>query len=173
MQILCELILEAKNGNRDAMMEIIERFTPIIKKYSFKLNYEDTEQDLILNLIQVIYNMPLMDMDGKAVSYIVNSIHHCYIMHLRKHILKRERETLFDQEFMASCNDNLHIYSEIHIDLQRALDKLSAIQREIIISKFILSKSDKEITAALKISRQSVYKNKLKALEILRDELSK
>ena len=65
------------------------------------------------------------------------------------------------------------INNEIHIDLQQALDKLSAVQREIIISKFIFSKSDKEITAELKISRQTVYKNKIKALDILRQELSK
>lgn len=58
MSTLCDLILKAKSGDRNAMMEIIERFTPIIKKYSYKLNYEDTEQDLILNLIQAVYKMP-------------------------------------------------------------------------------------------------------------------
>lgn len=173
MYTLCNLIPKAKNGDQNAMMEIIKRFTPIIKKYAYKLNYEDTEQDLILNLIQTIHKMPLLNFDGQAVSYITSSIRHCYIMHLQKHIQKREREVYYEQDFTGSSDENLNIYNEIHIDLQSALDKLSPIQREIIISKFFFYKSDKDITAMLNISRQTVYKNKIKALEILRKELSK
>lgn len=173
MSTLCDLILKAKSGDRNAMLEIIERFTPIIKKYSYKLNYEDTEQDLILNLIQAVYKMPLLNLDAQAVSYISNSIRHCYIINLRKHILSREHEVCFEHDFTNSADGSAYINNEIHIDLQQALDKLSAVQREIIIAKFIFSKSDKEITAELKISRQTVYKNKIKALDILRQELSK
>lgn len=37
--MLCTLANEAKSGNKDAMAQIIEKFNPLLKKYSRKLEY--------------------------------------------------------------------------------------------------------------------------------------
>jgi hypothetical protein len=67
MCTICNLILAAKNGSHNSMLELIKIFKPLIKKYAFKMNYEDAENDLILSMIQLIYSMPNLSNDGQAV----------------------------------------------------------------------------------------------------------
>ena len=44
MGILCDLIVSAKDKNKDSLMEIINKFRPLIKKQAYALNYEDAEK---------------------------------------------------------------------------------------------------------------------------------
>lgn len=62
MGILCDLIVSAKDKNKDSLMEIINKFRPLIKKQAYALNYEDAENDLIVDMIELIYNMPFFSM---------------------------------------------------------------------------------------------------------------
>ena len=39
MGILCDLIVSAKDKNKDSLMEIINKFRPLIKKQAYALNY--------------------------------------------------------------------------------------------------------------------------------------
>ena len=48
----------AKDKNKDSLMEIINKFRPLIKKQAYALNYEDAENDLIVDMIELIYNIP-------------------------------------------------------------------------------------------------------------------
>lgn len=64
MGILCDLIVSAKDKNKDSLMEIINKFRPLIKKQAYALNYEDAENDLIVDMIELIYNMPFFQHDG-------------------------------------------------------------------------------------------------------------
>ncbi|RAW09749.1 helix-turn-helix domain-containing protein [Paenibacillus taichungensis] len=56
---LNDLISQAKRNNTQAMMEIIQRFEPKIKKSlhqtSFQ-NRDDLKQDLIIKFIEVVHN---------------------------------------------------------------------------------------------------------------------
>ncbi|WP_091012043.1 MULTISPECIES: helix-turn-helix domain-containing protein [Paenibacillus] len=56
---LNDLIFQAKRNNTQAMMEIIQRFEPKIKKSlhqtSFQ-NRDDLKQDLIVKFIEVVHN---------------------------------------------------------------------------------------------------------------------
>ena len=56
---LYDLLIECKNRNPKYILEIIDKFNPLIKKYTYLLNYDDAEQDLILSLIEIVYNLPL------------------------------------------------------------------------------------------------------------------
>lgn len=62
MGILCDLIVSAKDKNKDSLMEIINKFRPLIKKQAYALNYEDAENDLIVDMIELIYNMLFFSM---------------------------------------------------------------------------------------------------------------
>ncbi|UKI35051.1 MAG: hypothetical protein L6V93_12425 [Clostridiales bacterium] len=62
-------------------------------------------------------------------------------------------------------------FSEINVDLQYALEQLPKNQRNVIILKFMHMMPDKQIMEKLKLSRQSVYKNKIKGLEKLKEIL--
>ena len=39
-------IMDIKKGNNDELIEVIEMFKPLIRKYSKMIDGEDTEQDL-------------------------------------------------------------------------------------------------------------------------------
>ena len=62
-------------------------------------------------------------------------------------------------------------FSETDVDLQCAMEQLPKNQRNVIILKFMYMMPDKEIMEKLKLSRQSVYKNKIKGLEKLKEIL--
>ena len=57
MKKLLDKIDLARTGDEGAMLEIIEIFTPLIKKYTRLLNYdEDCRSELILKVITLIKN---------------------------------------------------------------------------------------------------------------------
>ena len=171
MCIICNLISEAKDGNKNSMLEILNKFKPLIKKYSYMMNYEDAENDLILSMIQLIYDMPNLGNDGQAVNYINQSIYNAYIKYIKLQIKKRENEYLYDTEEIKNISMLYDGFSETDVDLQCAMEQLPKNQRNVIILKFMYMMPDKEIMEKLKLSRQSVYKNKIKGLEKLKEIL--
>lgn len=170
---ICNLISKAKIADSDSMIELLRLFEPLIKKYAYKLEYEDAENDLIASMIQLIYDMPEFQNDGPAVSYIKKSVHNSYVQHVQHCIELRLREDLYEPELLHNkAVDTTYEINEISIDLRCALENLSKNQRQIIVCKFFLGMSDKEIMKIMGISRQSVYKNKIKALKLLKEMLS-
>ena len=142
MGILCDLIVSAKDKNKDSLMEIINKFRPLIKKQAYALNYEDAENDLIVDMIELIYNMPFFQHDGQADPDIIKNI-----------------ENLSED------------FEKKDLDLIFAIRKLNYNQKWVIIYKFFFMFKDKEIMNKLNISRQAVYNNKNKALKNLRKML--
>jgi len=51
---LSELIARAKNGDQEALAQIIKRFQPIIKKYGHRFGNDDAYSDLIIWLINTV-----------------------------------------------------------------------------------------------------------------------
>lgn len=173
MCILCDLIVSAKDNNQDSLMELINRFKPLIKKHAYALNYEDAENDLTADIIELIYNMPVFQNDGQAVQYISKSIRHSYIKFLKAKIRVRDNEFLYDPEFMKNMETIYEDFAEKNLDLLFAIEKLSYNQKWVIKYKFFYMFQDKEIMKRLKISRQAVYNNKIKALKRLKEMLNK
>lgn len=168
MCTICNLILAAKNGSHNSMLELIKIFKPLIKKYAFKMNYEDAENDLILSMIQLIYSMPNLSNDGQAVNYIKQSIYTSYIKYVKQQIKKRENECSYDADILNNISTLYEDFHEQNVDLYNAIKQLPSIQQQIIMLKFFYMMSDKEIMAKLNLSRQSIYKNKIKALSKLK-----
>jgi len=52
---LRELISLARSGNEEAMTEVVNRFIPIIKKYSRQLGYEEASSDLVFWIIKAVH----------------------------------------------------------------------------------------------------------------------
>ena len=84
--MLCVLARNAKYGDRDAALKMIQQFQPLLQKYSRKLGYEDAYNDLVLFFIELIYKIPDQIIasfnDGKLVKYISICIknHHYYLL---------------------------------------------------------------------------------------------
>jgi DNA-directed RNA polymerase specialized sigma subunit len=52
---LKDLITAAQKGDKEAAAEIVRRFLPVLKKYSRRLNGEETFSDLVLWLMTAIH----------------------------------------------------------------------------------------------------------------------
>ena len=76
-------ILFAKQGNNEVLMELIKQFKPLLKKYAWKLTYEDAYEDLQLEFIKLVKEFPTENLsqknDAVVVSYIRKSIYHSFI----------------------------------------------------------------------------------------------
>ena len=171
MGILCDLIVSAKDKNKDSLMEIINKFRSLIKKQAYALNYEDAENDLIVDMIELIYNMPFFQHDGQAVTYISTSIRHSYVKFLKQRIRLRENECIYDPDIIKNIENLSEDFEKKDLDLIFAIRKLNYNQKWVIIYKFFFMFKDKEIMNKLNISRQAVYNNKNKALKNLRKML--
>ncbi|MHB1125724.1 MAG: helix-turn-helix domain-containing protein [Bacillota bacterium] len=52
---LRELIVKAKNGEEDALNQVVQRFIPLIKKYSSQLSYGEAYSDLVAWVISAVH----------------------------------------------------------------------------------------------------------------------
>lgn len=163
-----DIILEYQNGNNDIILDILDNFKFSIKKFSKNLNYECGEIDLTIHLIELLKKIELDNLKNKSDGAIVNYIYVSLknkASSLYRQNLKFNNETTEFNEYIKS---NSTFLETDNIELYSVLNCLNETQKKIIIHKYISKLTDTEIAAKLKISRQSVYKNKVKALDILK-----
>ena len=174
MKNLYDLAKEAQLNNKNSMLAIIEKFNPIIKKYSRKLNYDGANSDLIIALIEITKSIPMFTNDNLKkeqyiVGYINTSIKRKYISLSKKNTEIINRETVLNIDVLledtAEESQNL-IDNRIFLNI--LLDKLSEYQHNIIHKIFICNISEADLAKELSISRQSVNRAKNRALNNLR-----
>lgn len=167
-----KVISQAQNDDKQAIMFVINKFKPLIGKYSYLLKYDDASSDLIISLIEIIKKMPIhtnenLKIDKFLVGYIASAIKNRYIY------LSKKYYKVYLNEITLNLN-NINIGNSEKFDLDdkifvwQLLDKLSKLQREVLILKFIKDYSDKDICKTLKISRQSVNRTKNRGLDNMR-----
>lgn len=166
---LFELIENSQKGDNTAILSIIEKFNPSIKKYSRKLGYDGADTDLIIDLIKTVKEFKLcsinLENEGTLVNYLYNSIKYKYIDLMRKYIKIYNNETELNLDILEdSCTYEI----EDNIYIQTLLNTLPEMQKKIIEDRYIKDLSDSEIANKLHISRQAVNKSRNKALNHLR-----
>lgn len=96
--MLYDVIEAAKAHKEKECIALIDKFFPLIKKYSKKLAYEDAEQDLLCYFVELIYSFPLEKFgkkdEGKIVNYIAKCLYHDYI-HLLKVVIESKKTIVF------------------------------------------------------------------------------
>jgi RNA polymerase sigma factor (sigma-70 family) len=164
------LLIKAQEGDKDALLNILIKFNPIIKSYSRKLNYAEAETDLIIVLLETIISINLNNFEPENEGALVNYIHKVMknksVNLFKKNILRTVKPVEFDVTTIPdSCNFDSQIF------ISRLLDSLPILQKEIIEKKFIYEYSDKEIAQLHGVSRQAVNRTKNRALNNLRNYL--
>lgn len=75
---LYEAFKKAQNKSEEHVIELYNKFLPLIKGYGRKLNYEEAESDLIIFLLEYIKKINLNKFknrsDGEIVNYIETNI---------------------------------------------------------------------------------------------------
>ena len=165
---LYQLAMEAKRGDKPSMMSLIQMFYPLINKYSRKLNYDGASTDLVINLIEVIKDLPIHNLKKQKniIAYISKSTRYKYIKLSKKYNKICNSEIELDENLLE-CNLNNSIDDNIIVlDL---MDRLSKKQRSIIEKIFIEGFNESQIAREFKISRQAVNSTKKRALDNLKD----
>lgn len=175
--MLVEKIRNAQNGNEIYMLEMIEQFNPLLRKYAYHLNYEDAINDMTVKFIVLLRGMNLSIFEGKGdgaiVNYIVRSMEHAYIKLSEHHTRLKAGEVLIgdlgetQQYYMstlkAPMDDNLSIFK-----LLLSSASLTKNEEDVIIKEFYFGLSSAEIAQETRVSRQSVNQVKNRALQKLR-----
>lgn len=106
-----DILAKSQSGNGNATLMLITKFNPLLKKYAYKLNYEDAYNDLLTDFISLLRNIQLEHIkdqsEGSMVSYIRTSVHNCYVKRLI--IIKQLRNILFYSDLKE--NEHYHVES--------------------------------------------------------------
>lgn len=164
-----DAVVAVQTGNKAYIDAVLDRFKRYIKKYAYKLNYEDAEQDLVVFLIDLLYRIKVTEVpadDGAFVNYFTKAIYHEYIRLIHKTYKYHAHEVLADA---ARLYDIPHQYDPFRrIEILESLEQLSPHQLEIITAHYLEGYSVQEIAVMLKVSRQAVNKAKNSALNKMR-----
>ena len=73
-------IQDIQNGDREQALALLEKFSPLLKKYAFFLQSEDALPDFQCFLLSFAKNLQLNELiistDGAIISYINKAIYH-------------------------------------------------------------------------------------------------
>lgn len=171
---LYRIILKAKNKDSGAMQYLISKFTPILKKYAYKLGYEDAYDDLQLFFIELVYNIDFNNIkskdDGALTNYLNVSVYNHHLMLLRKYTAKEQNERVFNSEEEKDVVINKEGYIDDHSKL--LFDRLDTIlnETEAKVIKYIFydNLSIKEVSILVNKTQRNVYKVKAKRLKKLK-----
>lgn len=171
---LWEMIDNAQAGDKESLMEIIKKFTPLIIKYKRRLNYDGAYTDLIICLIETVYKIPIkhnssMLKEECILGYIKIAVKNRYIHLSKKNSAIYRAEVELNSEIAGEDLTSEMVES---IAVSELLDNLTQRQRMVIKGIFFDKSTEAEIAKKLNISRQGVNKAKRRALKKLRKHLS-
>lgn len=178
-----KLIEEARNGNKKAMEEIINKLQPLIissikKYYDNGKEYEDLIQEGNLMILESLkdYN-PTRGVH--FLGYITSNLKYLYLNKHKRKIHLSLNEPLGDGELemidllISEEKHALDILLEIesNLKLKKALEKLTERQREVVVLYYVKNMNMEDIGNKLGISYRTVVNIKTKALENLRKKV--
>lgn len=172
------LIIKAQGADNEAMLELINKFSPLLKKYARRLNYEDAQNDLILYFIQLIHGMNLEKMLCKENGSIINYISICIknyhnkkiaeIVNLKKEIVHTSlsEEQLYYVDVKLSGVDETDFLYELG-----SHQLLNESEFQVIYLIYSRGYTVVEVAKIINKSRQAVNQMKIRALKKLRSKL--
>jgi len=174
-----DIIERSQGGDGDATLLLIEKFNPLLKKYAYKLSYDDAYNDLLLNFIELLHNMQIENIhnksEGSVISYICTSVHSSYVKRLIE--VKRLRNLLLysdlnDNElyYVESISATNDVYQEYELSFIKNI--LTKQELTVICMIYFTGYTVTEIASFYGTLRQAVNQMKNRALKKLRNAFS-
>lgn len=162
---LVKMIQVKEKGYKVAILKLVKQFQPLIRKYSYLLNYEDSLSELTLNFIETLYKIPIdnprFKQDKYIISYINRSIRNGYIRFSQKRNKLYYYEPTINLDIIKDSYQ-INVGDKLYID--ELLSLLTEREKEIIHLKYFKEYSDIEISKKVGIPRQAVNSTKNRAL---------
>ncbi len=161
------LIIQSQKGDSRATLMLIKKYDPLLKKYAYKLYYDDAYYDLLSDFIEFLHYVQLDRLystsEGTLVSYICTVVRSSYIKRLR--VLKKHQNSVS----YSDLSENELYYAEAalvtldtHFELElTGIDHLLTESELSVVEKiYLLGYTVAETAAINEISRQAVNKTK-------------
>ena len=176
---LYEEIINAKS-NSNILLDLVTKFTPLLKKYATLLAYEDAYSDLQLDFIELIYKFKTGNMkrtnNGAMLSYIKKAVHNNYINRSKK-----LSEYCFNNYFFSEMSDEQFAAISIYFSTTDNYDTLDLVayqkyltnqEFETILMIYYYGYEVSEISRLKHVSRQAINQVKVRSLSKLRKQLT-
>lgn len=162
------------------LLDIIEKFKPLVCKYAGLLINEDAKNDLECHLIDVLLKIDASGFsesgDNALIAYIKRSLYHRYI-YLSKRENREQKLTPFsslNKRDLAIMERNSSISNPTDDLMISEISKwLNKKEFEIIYMHYIIGIPISQIARNFSCSRQSINQTKNRALKKLREHISK
>ena len=186
MDNFLDLIRRCQNHDTDALAEIVNQFTPLLRKQAKRLNYEDAYEDVQCFFIGLIQNPNLSNnvkkfSRDKILSYIKNSVENYCSNQIKSIISHKQIETLpfsalanADQSYdnimarMAISNENHHSFEKDIENRSEIQEILAEKEANILTLYYYRGYDEKEIAKRLGVSQSAVSQSKAKGIRKLR-----
>lgn len=173
--MLYELIQNAQKGNKEAMLELINRFSPLFKKYAKKLNYEDAYEDIVLYFIKLVKIFKLSEMKNSEEAAIVSYINIAVVNFYHKSVYKAVKDKKEIAISVLTEEQRYYIESllvksdvpDILLEL-KGKDFLDEKEYKLLSMIYVEDYSVAEIARMYNKTRQSVNQMKQRILKKLR-----
>jgi RNA polymerase sigma factor (sigma-70 family) len=175
---IIEEILKAKSDS-SALSGLISRFAPLIKKYAYLLNAEDSHADLQLYFIELILRLDPAKLRSTADSYVLSYLR-CSIQNRYIFMSKQNRKNQFVVTIssIAKSNDEYNdlldglcpLTQESHPfdNLDLLYRGLTLREARVIIMLYYYGMTTKELAAHFGVSPPAISQTKSKALRKLK-----
>lgn len=178
--MLKEWIFNAQHNDDHSMISLINKFEPLLKKYAWKLYYEDSYADIIVFFIELIHSININKLtnpsDPGIITYINCAIHN-YYCHKVKEVIRQKQEIVMADltseqmhllQSQSSTTDPINAFTEF--ELEKYLTK-----KEYIVIYLIFSEgySAEDIAKIKNQSRQSINQTKKRALDKIKKIIMK
>lgn len=166
---LYNIIQKYKEGNTNEIINILEKFDPLLNKFDRNSYYEDMKSELSLYMFHILNKIPIekkgFNQDKFIVSYIYKSLKNKYI-HLNKtsqliHTIEIENEN----KLLNSSYTERELES---VELFDMFKNLTNYEKTILTQIYIYNFKESEIARDLKVSRQAINKTHKRALSKLK-----
>lgn len=160
---LFNCIKKAKIDDSESIELLIEKFKPLILKYSNKLNSpEDAISELSLHLIKIINKIPLEKDVFKEEKYIISYVSTSIKRYFFQLYSKQQKNSNGEMYLYEDYPDIT--YNESNIVFYDLIKKLNSKEQLILEKKFVYSYTNTEIAMYLNVSRQNVQVSIKRAL---------
>ncbi len=178
MFIIEELVKRAKDGDKAAVDEIIEKFKYFIIKQAAKYSvpsydFEDLVQHGYLSIIKAVHLYKIGR--GSFTTYCTNAVINNFNALLKgqiKHYREIQDEDIINSELYEFTLEEEFIAYEETKRVKNALDKLQDTEKNIITSVYIKDKTLKEAAVHFDITYKKAIKLRKEALRKLRKYLN-
>ena len=176
--MLIDLLRASQDNDQEAMLTLLQRFHPLLKKYGRKLGYEDAEEDLAADFIELVKKLNLSHIndssDGALTNYISKSVYRLFLKRLYT-IMEKEPQSVYIEDMSPTQHNDLSMHTAvwneetISQDLPQGL--LSQKELYILFAIYERGESAASIARKLKVTRQNINQIKKNAERKLKKKL--